>query len=306
MELIKIMLQYLAKQHGISEEAAAELLFEQSEDGKVDQTKLKTDILSSLIAKDKERVTALKTPEGDKTEIYNRAFADAKKEILPKVEKKLAEKYGIEGKDFKLDDLVDKIVAKQLETNGNKIDNDSVKKHPAYLALERAKTEEATALKTEHETKLLDIQNGYSRKETLQTVRSEVLSRFVNLNPVLSKDAVKANNSKERFVNQFNEFEYELQTDGGYLITQNGKRLEDGHGNAKTLDMLVNETASKEFDFVVQDKRGSTGNDGQAGGSGGKTFTVPDSKEAYALAVINATTAEERTKLKDSFEATQK
>lgn len=302
-----ILLKYLAKQHGITEEQAAELLYQQSEDGEgLDKTKLKEDALQGLLSKDQERVTALKGTV-DKTAVFDEAYAKAKKEVLAKEEKKLAKKYGIEEDNLKLDKLVDSIVNKQVEAAAadGELTDDKVKTHPTYLALERSKTEDIESLTTKHEAEVKKIQDGYARTEALTTVKGKVLTYFDDLKPVLSKDGAKAANQRQVFANMFEAYEY--QTEEGQdepLVLKDGKRLEDAHGNPISLKALVQNTAEQYYDFAVQDPKGNAGNGGGAGGSGGG-ISVPKNEDEYNTAIFNANSPEERMAIADAWEASQ-
>ena len=304
MNIKEIMLAYLAKQLGITEDAAAELLYKTSEDDK-DELVLKPDALKTLLAKDKERVKSLKSTEVDETKIYDKAYAAAKKDILPKAEKKLAEKYGIEGTEFKLDKLVEDIVAKQTEgLKGDALDEDTVKKHPAYLALERSSKLEVETLTTKHADEVKTIRADYAKTETLGTVKGKVLDLFDGLKPILSKDATKAANQRSDFADKFANYDYQKQEDGSYLILNaEGKRLEDDHGNPLALKDIVQRDAAKFYDFAVQDPKGSAGNgDGSGNGQGG-AVTVPTNEDEYNMAILNAATSEERETITAAYEA---
>lgn len=296
-----IVLGYLSKTLGISEDEAAELLFTKSEDDKLE---IKDDALKTLLAKDKDRVTTIKTAAaGNKTEIYDEAYADAKKKVLAKEEKKLAKKYGIEGDDFKLDTLVADIIAKETESGGGgkELTEDRIKKSSTYLALERAKKEELDALKNTHLEEVKTIRADYLRTETVGKVKKSVLSYFDELNPILSGDPTKANNQRENFATRFtNNYNYELQENGEPLVLdKEGKRVEDGHGNAKSLKDLVKEDANLYYDFKVQDPKGGAGNkNGDRGGS----IDVPKDKDAYTEAMLNAKTADERATIKAAYD----
>ena len=305
MNIKEILLGYLAKQLGITEDAAAELLYQKSEDDENKEV-LKDNALQLLLEKDKERVAAIKSTAVDKTKVYDEAYADAKKKVLAKAEKSLAKKYGIEGEEFKLDTLVADIIAKETEglKSEGELTEDAVKKHPAYLALERNRNEEINRLNTEHEDEVKKIRADYAKTETLGEVKGKVLTIFDGLKPVLSKDATKAANQRTDFAERFANYDYEKQQDGSYLVLDaEGKRIEDGHGNPISLDKLVERDAGRYYDFAVQDPKGSAGNgDGSGNGDGGKV-TVPTSEDEYNMAIINATTAEEREAITAAYES---
>lgn len=302
MDIKEILLKLVAKQNGISEDAAAELLYQKSEDDDTVMV-LKKDALKTLLEKDKDRVAKLKTTEVDKTKIYDEAYADAKKEILPKAEAKLAKKYGIEGDSFKLDKLVADIVSKETEgLQGDKLDENAVKKHPLYLTLERESKEAIESLTATHEEALNKVKSDYTRTETVTDVKGKVLSFFDKLNPVLSSDAKKAVNQREDFATSFsNKYNYEKQEDGSYLVLEGDKRVEDEHGTVLTLDKLVERDASRTFDFAVQNPKGGAGNE-DGSGKGGK-IDIPESEDAYNDAILEANTPEERAEITAAYEA---
>lgn len=302
----EILLSFLAKQYGMTEDAAAELLYTKSEDDDT-KTVLKENALQDLLAKDKERVKTIKTTAVDKTAIYDEAFNDAKKKVLGKAEKALAKKYGIEGEEFKLDTLVADIVTKQTEglKGDNMITEDKVKKHPTYLALERSKTEELEALTNTHKSEVEKIQADYVRTETLGDVKGKVLGYFDGLKPVLSKDVTRAANQRSDFADRFSNYNYEKDGDKYLMLDSDNKRMEDEHGNPIYLDKFVQNEASKIYDFAVQSPKGGAGNgDGSGGASGGKV-TIPTSEDEYNTAIFNATTTEERTAITEAYEASK-
>ena len=293
------MLGLLTKQYGISEEAAAELLFDISEEsGELDRTKVKDGALDALLAKDTERVKSLKGTV-DKTAIYNKAYDDAKKKILPKEEKKLAEEYGIELNGQKLTELVAAIVDTQVAAKSGEVNDETVKKHPLYLAIERKAREELDAATTAHEQALTDLKNGYARKETLGTVKTNARGIFMGLNPVLSEDPTKAENQVNRFLQQFESFNYQQDGNTWILLDEEGNRLEDDHGQPITLNSKVSGLANSEFDFKKQSDKGGAGNTNTPGGGGG-TMT----EDEYQAKMFEASTPEERAAITAQYEGT--
>lgn len=307
MDEKEILLSFLAKQYGMTEEAAAELLYTKSEDDDT-KTVLKENALQDLLAKDTERVKTLKSNALDKTAIYDEAFNDAKKKVLGKAEKALARKYGIEGDDFKLNSLVEDIVAKETEglKGDNTITEDTVKKHPTYLALERTKVEEIERLTNTHQDEVKKIQADYIKTETLGTVKGKVLSFFDGLKPVLSKDSNRAANQRTDFASRFDSFNYERDGDKFLMLDGEGKRMEDAHGNPIYLDKFVEAEASKLYDFQVQSPKGGAGNGDGSGGNGGSKVTVPTNEDEYYMAIINATSSEEREAITAAYDEANK
>ena len=303
MDLLQIMLGYITKQYNISEDEAAELLFKKTEDGSaIDKTKLKDDALKSILKMDADRVSTIKGSV-DKTQIFNDAYDKAKKEVLSKEEKKIAEKYGIELGSLKLPGLIEEVVKKHLESNKkSEVDEDKIKLHPAYLALEKNSKKAIDDLVAKHTEELSTLNTSYTKKELQKKAKSKALSIFDNLNPVLSKDPIKAARQRDDFSTKFDSYEY--QEEGEDLIPmKDGKRLEDKHGHVITLESLTNDLANKYYDFSVQDSKDSSGNHGK---TKTKVTGVPKDKDSYNQAIFNATTVEERTALADAWEASGK
>lgn len=299
MEVITIMLKYFAKQHGISEDAAAELLCI-SEDGKTDRTKLKPDIAEVLIAKDKERVEGIKK-DVDKTAIFNEAYDKATKDVRTKTEKALIKKYGLEDvKATTVEEVVEAIVSKATADNkGGKLDDEAVKKHPLYLSLERTKTEEVKQLEDKFKDDLAKIETEKAREAIFGTVTDKVLTYLDDLKPILPTDGKKAANQRADFAAKFKNYEYQ-PIEGAkdeFLILDGGRRMEDGHGNPLTLKTLAENVANDYFEFAKQDDKGNAGNKGKAGA----TVTVPKNEEEFNQAIFNAATPEERAAVEAAY-----
>lgn len=303
MDLQKILLGYIAKQHGITEETVAELLFTKSEE---DETKLvlKENALEILLEKDTARVETLKGSGVDKTAIFDEAYAKAKKDELTKAEKRISKAYNIDG-NYKLDDLVAKVVEVKVAeaTEGTELTDEKVKLHPTYLALEKLKNEEISTLTTNHEAAIAKINDDNVKKEIWQTTKVKILDYFDGLKPVLSNDGAKAARQRSDFATKFQTYEFQSQEgQDDPLVIKDGKRLEDAHGNPVTLKNLVEQTANQFYDFAVQDDKGNAGNGGASGGASGGV-NVPKNESEFQEAYFNANSAEERQAIQDAWDA---
>lgn len=300
MDVIKILLKYFATQHGITEEAAAELLLKKSEDGKQIATELSDEAAKILADKDKERVEKLKS-NLDKTKIFDEAYAKARKEELGKVEKTLAERFQLDSK-LKLDELITAI-AESKAPKGGELTDESVKKHPLYVSLERAKATELKELTDNHKAELDKMQKTQQKASVVSAVTKSAMGYFDSFNPVLSDDKVKATNQRNEFAKKFANYDYELieGTNDYVILGEGGKRLEDGHGNALTLEAFTRQLAEPIFDFAVQSPKGNSGNSGKAGGA----VKAPANEDEYNTAIFNANSAEERAEITTAWEASQ-
>lgn len=305
MKALKKALQlFLMKVYGLTEEEATSLL-NKDEEGNTNEEFVAPNLNDKLLDLDKARVAKLKGKEGEENELFKQGFNKAKKEVLTKLENELREKYDVTDDKLTGAALVEAIVtekAKPNVQNAKDINEEVLKAHPAYIALEKAKIKAEKDAQALAKTEVEKVQKQYERKEVLSTIKSEALNKFLALNPVLAKNATVAENQKRKFVDLFDSYDYEKQTDGTYLIMVGEgdarKRLEDGHGNPLKLDDLVKQEASNYYEFAVQQPKGSAGNGGAGGGGGADDkkyeFKVPTNEDEYNDAIFNAKNVEER------------
>jgi len=294
------MLKYLSTTLGIEEGQLAEMLYKKSEDGKELTDELNENALKSILDKDKERVKTLRA-EG-KTESFDDAYAKAKSEVLEKEEKRIIKKYKLEDADGKkIDDIISLIsqnAVSAAEVKGELTD-DQFKADPRYVALESDLNAKIDTLKTEHQTAITNLQNGFDSSQILGEAKSAGLKFFDSLNPILSKDTAKAGNQRTKFINFLDGYTFaKTEDEKDFIITKDGKRVEDAHGNAITLEKLVTNEATEFFDFAVQKQKSSAGNKTEEG-----SIAVPTNKDDYEMAMLNASTPEERVLIRDAYQA---
>lgn len=305
-ELLKIFVQMLSKQHGMSASEVNKILFSPSAEDKekLDLSKINPNAVKELLAKDATRVTEIKDGV-DLTEVKKTAKAEAKKEVLGEAEKKLAAKYKIkyvEG-ETKLDNLVTEIVANSTPA-GKELTDDIIKKHPTYLALETAHSSKVKQLTDDHTATIESLKGEHSAKSQLIDVK-KLGGKFLNdLKPILSKTAAVADNQRNDFLNKLDAYQYQKEGNDFILIDpKTNKRLEDEHGRAVKLSDKVNELATVSFDFQKQDKKGNAGNGGD--GSGDGSVTIPTDEADYNKAMAEANTVEDREKIHNAWEASK-
>jgi len=303
----ELVLKYLAKTLNMKGDAVAELMYKKSEDGKLTED-LKEDALSLLYDADKTRVTGIEEGalKGEaKTNIYNKAFADAKVEVLGKVEKDLAKKHDIafEGdKPPKLNELVTAIVTKSVDAvkETSKLTDDKVKAHPVYLKLENEKTNELEGLKTAHATEIQKMEDAVSKNALKSTAKGLAGKYFDSLNPVLSSDTTRATNQRSDFLNKFEIYDFTPVEGSDPVPMKDGKRITDGHNNL-SLEQLVGQMAGKFFDFAKQGAAGSAGNGNEDDGASG--VKLPKSKEDLQQQILNTPAAKDQIALADAWNA---
>lgn len=121
---MELLLAYLGKTLNLPSEEVAELLYKKSDDGTLTD-QLNETALESLLAKDAERVQALKG-SADTKQVFDNGYKKGQKEALEQLEKTVRA-------EFKADvdkqgiDLVKHVVAQAAKT---KLGDDEVKVHP--------------------------------------------------------------------------------------------------------------------------------------------------------------------------------
>jgi len=300
-----LMLKFLAKTLGITEKAAAALLFKpNAEDSTKLTDELQDNALENLLAQDAERVNIIKAAGGgDEGAKFTEGYNKGKAETLTKFEKDLRTKYAIEDKDVKGVALIEAIVqGASKENGGGKLNDDDVKKHPLFRSLETQMQEAIAAKDTEYTTKITDIESNYKRNETVAQVKARAQQLLTSKKPILPKNAVAAENQIKAFLSQFDEYEYEVTGDQILLMDKTTKkRLEDKHSHALKFEDVVNDKASAFFEFQVQGAKGAPGNEN--GGSG--TIVAPSNDAEYKKAIFNAKTADERKAVHEAYTAGQ-
>lgn len=262
----------LTKAYNKSSEEIADLLYEKSADS--DEVTLKEGALDLVLDLDAKRVERLKSSATPNKEELKRIRDQHIKEIMEDFEKKIKAAYGYESTAKGLD-LVKEIIDQVSECD---ISDEKVKTHPLYVELEKLKSkEDYEALQNDFENFKLN-QDKLSR---LTKVKSDVSTIFSSLNPIESQNPTVAQNRRNDFLNKFEQYDYELQENGDHLIVQNGKRMEDQHGNPVKFADFVKGLAELNYDFAQSTPRGSAGNTG--GNGGGSHVDIPkDEKEFHA------------------------
>jgi len=260
----------LTKAYNKTSEEIAELLYDKSADS--DEVTLKEGALDLVLDLDTKRVERLKSSATlDKTQIKNLRDQHIK-EIMEDFEKKIKATYGYESTSKGID-LVKEIIDQVSECD---ISDEKVKQHPLYLELEKSRTtEDYDALQNDFN----DFKSNQDKISRLTKVKSNVLSIFSGLNPIQSQNPVVAQNRREDFLHKFEQYDYELKDGGDHLILQNGKRMEDQHGNPIKFADFVKGLAELNYDFAQSDPKGNAGN--QGGNGGGSHIDVPKDEKEY-------------------------
>ena len=302
MNYEKILKGVLSRAYKMDDGKIAEILKNGEENANED------DILSSLLSADTERVAALKKQNADNKESFQQGYAKAKKEERQLFEKEIKEALEIESDTTGID-LITEIISEKTKDAGKKgeLTDDDVKKHPVYLNAEKTFKKQFADQKTDYETKLSELQTKAQRESTFSVVKENANAVLEGLKPILSKNPKVAGTIKNQFLSELQGYDFEKQADGTWLVTKDGKVIEDGHGHSKSFEDIIKATAENYFDFEENNGGGNAGNQDENGGSGGSGGgSVPRFKnqaEADAYAVNDAIPLDQRIKALEEWTA---
>lgn len=246
---------------------------------------------------------------------FDRGYQSAESKVLKTLEKEIRSEFGIDSAELKGIDLVRAAIDSAKEEAGksapkSKLTDDDVKKHPLYLELEKAKKTEVETLKTEYETKIKAELDSREYERLLGTVDQEADKIFATLGtPVLPEDATIAQKHKQKLLfDELRGFKFQKNGDDVIVLKQDGTRVEDKAGNAKSLKDIVAEIAKGNFVFKASEDRKSAGNGGDSGSNGSnggtKKFTgnAPKTAQEYVgLLTSNELSIEQKSEIKEVY-----
>ena len=299
MEIQKILTGLLSKAYKLDDGKIGEIL--NAENATEDS------VIKELLEIDTERISKIK-PQTPKRETFQDGYAKAKKEVLSDFEKQLKETFETESEKTGLDLITEILTAKTSEAGKKgQLTDDDVKKHPIYQAAEKSFKKQLSDKETEYKTKLTEVENAAKKAQTFASVKDNALAILEGLNPIYAKNPKVANTIKNQFLNELQGFEFERQADGSWLVTKDGKIVEDGHGHSKSFEDIIKETSESYFEFQENNGGQNAGNENKDNGSGGNV-TVPKFKnqaEADAYAANESIPLEQRIKALDEYAQAQ-
>lgn len=273
----EIFLGHLATTLNKPVEEIAELLYQKGEDGKPSDD-LVENAAELLKTWDVERVKTLRATADNKKALDDQ-YKRGKKEALSELEDEIRKAYKLESDKMGLD-LIREAVATEAKSD---LPEEKVKRHPLFLDLEKRLKDEVTSIQTQHKTQLEEVEKGYARKFTLADVKQRAMLELEKMNPVYQEHPEIAANYKRLFANEFDQYDYEKQEDGTYLVLKGEKRLEDEHGNPVGFDRLVKNVAGRFYTFKEQSPKGGAGNkNGSSAGDPPPTGVPKDENELWA------------------------
>lgn len=267
-----------------------------------------TEILNKILEIDAQRVENIKKSV-DKKDAFQDGFKKAKSEVLTDFEKGLKEKFGVESDKTGLE-LVEELVSKKSEGGqGGDVTEDAIKRSKVFQDMESNLKKQVTTVKTEYETKINEIQDGYKAEQTFSNVSQKALQIFNGLNPILPQNKTVADNQVKFFVNTLKDFKFDVQDERIVVMDKDGKVLEDGHGNSRSFEDIVKETASGLFEFKANNGGSGSGNGGQGQGGSGSSYagSVPKTfEELEKVMGDNSISIEDRSNIMAEYEKAQK
>ena len=267
-----------------------------------------TEILNKILEIDAHRVENIKKSV-DKKDAFQDGFKKAKSEVLTDFEKGLKEKFGIESDKTGLE-LIEEVVSKKSEGGqGGDVTEDAIKRSKVFQDMESNLKKQVTTVKTEYETKINEIQDGYKAEQTFSNVSQKALQIFNGLNPILPQNKTVADNQVKFFVNTLKDFKFDVQDERIVVMDKDGKVIEDGHGNSRSFEDIVKETASGLFEFKANNGGSGSGNGGQGQGGSGSSYAgnVPKTfEELEKVMGDNSISIEDRSNIMAEYEKAQK
>ena len=295
----------LSKAYNFDNGKIAELF----KDGETELSEEKqTEILNKILEIDAQRVENIKKSV-DKKDAFQDGFKKAKSEVLTDFEKGLKEKFGIESDKTGLE-LIEEVVSKKSEGGqGGDVTEDAIKRSKVFQDMESNLKKQVTTVKTEYETKINEIQDGYKAEKTFSNVSQKALQIFNGLNPILPQNKTVADNQVKFFVNTLKDFKFDVQDERIVVMDKDGKVLEDGHGNSRSFEDIVKETASGLFEFKANNGGSGSGNGGQGQGGSGSSYAgnVPKTFEELEKVMSDTSISiEDRSNIMAEYEKAQK
>lgn len=295
----------LSKAYNFDNGKIAELFKDGETELSEDQQK---EILQKLLEEDAKRVEAIKKSVDTKP-AFQDGFKKAQGEILTKFEKDLKEKFGLESDKMGLE-LVEELVSKKSEGGqGGDLTEDAIKRSKVFQDMESNLKKQIKQTETDYQAKINEIQDGYKAEQTFSNVSQKALQIFNGLNPILPQNKTVADNQVKFFVNSLKDFKFDVQDERIVVMDKDGKVLEDGHGNSRSFEDIVKETASGLFEFKANNGGSGSGNGGQGQGGSGSSYAgnVPKTFEELEKVMSDTSISiEDRSNIMAEYEKAQK
>jgi hypothetical protein len=301
MTVQEILIDYLAKTLGKSNESLTDLLFKKSDDGTLTD-EINEDALTALEDLHAEHVKA--APADTLKAEYDRGHQQGKFEALSKEEDTVRKKYGLESKG-KLSQLIDEAVAKTAKVESSE---DKILISPLYLKLKDESQAAIETLKAEYEAQITDVTTKAERQSRFTSNIQKIEAAMAEAGVVMPKNPSAAATLKREFLKQIEAFDLDQQETGTYLKDAEGKLQKDKHGHPITLESFVKSKAPEWFDIEKQPGRQTPGNEGgdQPAPSKWSLTNLPKTQEDFQTAFYAEKDPVQQQALVVAFEAANK
>lgn len=245
------------------------------------------------------------------TKVRDDADKRATKKTRTEVEKALKEA-GVE--DARFDNLpaaIETLTSQAAQSaSGGKLDEATVLKHPAVVALKNTLTldieRKVTEARTEERQKLQQQREEFSREQTAATVREQASALIEQLQPVFSLNPVVAANQRKRLLEELTTGRYLVENGELVPVDADGEVVKDAQLNPLKFEAVVRKMVTDNFDLPTSTARNTpplTAAQIAAGAHAKATYTGPTTPDAYADALNQLNTAADRTALKTAYDS---
>lgn len=277
MDYKKLLTGLLSGPYKLDEGRISEILDEKSDE---------TNVLAELLSEDKARIQKLKPSGEDGKTKFQEGYKKAKAEERALFEKELKDHYGIDS-DLQGEELIEHIVttktaeASKGKKSASELTEDEVKALPAFRKMEKTLQKQIADKETEWAAKLEEEKSNFTKKELFGSFKQEALNVLDTLKPIYPSDKTVARNRREFFAKSLEDEGLEIKREGNdFFLLKDGKRLEDGHGNALDYKEFIKSRAAQHFEFEANNGGSNSGNSNQKkegeAGKGGQEKKYPD------------------------------
>jgi hypothetical protein len=272
MDYKKIFMGLLSTALKLDEGQIAELIDETGEDVNEDS------ILAKVLAVDTARVNKLAPKKGM---TYQDGYSKALAETMTKFEKELRETYGLTSETKGLD-LVAEILSQQ--TTDTPATEDAVKKHPAYINMQREFKRQLDAAKAEGTSAVEAVKTQFAKEKAGVVIRDRGLKHLSGLNPNLPEDKEIAEFQLAAFFDAIHKaYDFDLQGEDIIVNTKEGQVATDAHGhNVEYNDVIA--------DYGLKFFGAKKNNGGNAPGNKNDSRQSAPPKKGYPAGVQRPTT----------------
>lgn len=205
---------------------------------------------SKVLEHDAERIKKYKTESDNQ---YKRGI----KEGATKVEDAVKEKYELES-DLVGVDLIDHLVVKKVDEVKTSNTKD-ITKHPDYIKLQLDNEKKLKEKDKEWTGKLEAREKEIAKSQLFEEVSKRGLANLRKRNPILPADPVKAQYWEDAYLSELRKRDY-MKDGENLVVLDDGKPLQNDHGNSISFDEFTNDRADRIFEFPKSTERSSSGN----------------------------------------------